>query len=43
MRRRSLFTQGSKDLPLDSISPADSVAGDYCFYDKTADKIIIVD
>lgn len=43
MRRRSLFTQGSKDLPLDSISPADSVAGDYCFYDKTADKVIIVD
>lgn len=43
MRRRSLFTQGSKDLPLDSISPADSVAGDYCFYDKTADKIIIID
>lgn len=43
MRRRSLFTQGNKDLPLDSISPADSVAGDYCFYDKTADKIIIVD
>lgn len=43
MRRRSLFTQGSKDLSLDSISPADSVAGDYCFYDKTADKIIIVD
>ena len=43
MRRRSLLTQGSKDLPLDSISPADSVAGDYCFYDKTADKVIIVD
>lgn len=43
MRRRSLFTQGSEDLPLDSISPADSVAGDYCFYDKTADKVIIVD
>lgn len=43
MRRRSLFTQGSKDLPLDSISPADSVAGDYCFYDKTANKVIIVD
>ena len=43
MRRRSLFTQGSKDLPLDSISPADSVVGDYAFYDKTADKIIIID
>lgn len=43
MRRRSLFTQGSEDLPLDSISPADSVAGDYAFYDKTADKIIIID
>lgn len=43
MRRRSLFTQGSEDLPLDSISPADSVVGDYAFYDKTADKIIIVD
>lgn len=43
MRRRSLFTQGSRDLPSDSISPADSVAGDYAFYDKTADKIIIID
>ena len=43
MRRRSLFTQGSEDLPLGSISPADSVAGDYAFYDKTADKIIIID
>lgn len=43
MRRRSLFTQGSEDLPLDSISPADSVAGDYCFYDKVANKVIIVD
>lgn len=43
MRRRSLFTQGSEDLPLDSISPADSVVGDYAFYDKTADKIIIID
>ena len=43
MRRRSLFTQGSKDLPLDSISPADSVVGDYAFYDKAADKIIIID
>lgn len=43
MRRRSLFTQGSEDLPLDSISPADSVAGDYCFYDKVADKVVIVD